>query len=145
MCLICGEHRGSGSSNVFPEEGEKKVEVVDVVERRWNAEVSAFTARILLRNGTMQMSRDFGCAPLSLVYASYLGAWSLQKLSHKSLVDITLAEVAYIGTLTAQALLRNTTMQMYQDFGCAPLPWISAPNLEAFTGVVAYSGKILST
>ena len=36
-----------------------------MVTRSWEADVRAYTARLLLRKGTMHASKDIGCAPSS--------------------------------------------------------------------------------
>ena len=43
-----------------------------MVPRSWEADVRAYTARLLLRKGTMHASKDIGCAPfLTLLLGVY--------------------------------------------------------------------------
>ena len=44
-------------------EGAGKGTPVETVEVQWSGEVRAFTARLLLRDGVMQMSKDLGFEP----------------------------------------------------------------------------------
>ncbi len=75
---------GGGGSG----EGAGKVTPVETVEVQWSGEVRAFTARLLLRDGVMQMSKDLGCVPC-LAHLSFVdglckpwsSTWSLLRLS----------------------------------------------------------------